>query len=135
MQLCAWLTYHERVIYMPMRMRNEQKDKALHVLCEGWVNADFGRRLFGEVYVDVAAIAVQRERGEAEVRLFDPASPAKDVLKHEWPEGAKIALYSNHYQHSMEPTDDDLRNLAALPEGTALYVVRESHCKKWKANR
>ena len=120
---------------MPMRMRNEQKDKALHVLCKGWISADFGRRLFGEVYVDVAAIAVQQERGEAEVRLFDPASPAKDVLKREWPEGARIALYSNHYQHSMEPTDDDLRNLAALPEGTALYIVRESCCKKWRTNR
>lgn len=120
---------------MPMRMKDEQKDKALHVQCKGWISADIGKRLFGEVYVDVAAIAVQQGRGEAKVRIFDPASPAKDALEREWPEGARIALYSNHYQHSMEPTEDDLRNLAALPEGTALYIVQGSHCKRWKGTK
>ena len=135
MQLCAWLTYHERVIYMPMRMRNELKDKALHVLCEGWVSADFGVALFEDVCTDVAALAIQKEEGEAALRLFDPYAPPRDVFAGDWPEGACITLYSNHYQHSMEPTNDDLRNLAALPEGTALYIIRESHCKKWTASR
>ena len=45
-----------------------------------------------------------------------------------------IALYSNHYQHGLEPTEDDLRNLAALPEGTALYIVRGRRCVRWNGN-
>ena len=33
---------------MPMRMKNEQKDKALHVSCEGRIGAAFGAALFGD---------------------------------------------------------------------------------------
>ena len=48
---------------MPMRMRNEQKDKALHVSCEGRIGAAFGVALFGDVYTDAAALVIQSERG------------------------------------------------------------------------
>ena len=134
-QLCAWLIHLERVIYMPMRMRNEQRDKALHVSCEGRTGAAFGVALFGGIYADAAALVIQSERGKAILRLFDPYAPAEDVFAGSWPEDARIALYSNHYQHSLEPTNDDLRNLAALPEGATLYIVRGRRCVRWKGNR
>ena len=102
---------------MPMRMREEQKDKALHVSCEGWTGVGFGVALFADVCTDVAALAIQKEGGEAALRLFDPYAPAEDVFAGGWPKGVRIALYSNHYQHGFEPTEDDLHNLAALPEG------------------
>lgn len=120
---------------MPMRMKDGQKDKALHVLCRGWVNAPLGAALFGDVYTDAAALVVQSEYGEVALRLFDPYAPAEDVFAGSRPEGARIALYSNHYQHGLEPTDDDLRNLAALPEGATLYIVRGHRCVRWKGNR
>ena len=50
-------------------------------------------------------------------------------------EEARIALYSNHYQHGIEPTDDDLRNLAALPEGATLYIVRGRRCVRWRGSK
>ena len=120
---------------MPMRMKDERKDKALHVLCRGWVSATFGTALFGDVYTDTAALVIQSECGEIALRLFDPYAPAEDVLASVWPEGARIALYSNHYQHGLEPTDDDLRNLAALPEGAALYIVRGRRCVRWRGGK
>ena len=120
---------------MPMRMRNEQKDKALHVSCEGRIGAAFGVALFGDVYTDAAALVIQKEGGEAALRLFDPYAPPRDVFAGGWPEGAHIALYSNHYQHGLEPTDDDLRNLAALPEGAALYIVRVHRCVRWRGSK
>ena len=120
---------------MPMRMRNEQKDKALHVSCEGRIGAAFGVALFGDVYTDAAALVVQLEYGEVALRLFDPYAPAEDVFAGGWPEGARIALYSNHYQHGLEPTDDDLRNLAALPESATLYIVRGHRCVRWRGSK
>ena len=120
---------------MPMRMRNEQKDKALHVSCEGWIGVAFGVALFGDVYTDAVALVIQSERGKAILRLFDPYAPAEDVFAGSWPEDARIALYSNHYQHSLEPTNDDLRNLAALPEGATLYIVRGRRCVRWRGSR
>ena len=50
-------------------------------------------------------------------------------------EGARIALYSNHYQHGFEPTDDDVRNLAALPESATLYIVRGHRCVRWRGSK
>lgn len=120
---------------MPMRMRNEQKDKALHVSCEGRIGAAFGVALFGDVYTDAAALAIQKEGGEAALRLFDPYAPAEDVFAGGWPKGVRIALYSNHYQHGFEPTEDDLHNLAALPEGATLYIVRGRRCVRWRGSR
>lgn len=120
---------------MPMRMRNEQKDKALHVSCEGWIGVAFGVALFGDVYTDAAALVIQSERGKAILRLFDPYAPAEDVFAGGWPEGARIALYSNHYQHGLEPTDGDLRNLAALPESATLYIVRGHRCVRWRGSK
>ena len=112
-----------------------QKDKALHVSCEGWIGVAIGVALFGDVYTDTAALVIQSGRGKAILRLFDPCAPAEDVFAGGWPEGARIALYSNHYQHGLEPTDGDLRNLAALPEGATLYIVRGCRCVRWKGNR
>ena len=120
---------------MPMRMRNEQKDKALHVSCEGRIGAAFGVALFGDVYTDAAALVIQSGRGEAVLRLFDSCAPADDVFAGDWPEGARIALYSNHYQHGLEPTDDDVRNLAALPESATLYIVRGHRCVRWRGSK
>ena len=119
---------------MPMRMKDGQKDKALHVSCEGWIGVAFGVALFGDVYTDTAALVIQSGRGKAILRLFDPYAPAEDVFAGGWPEGARIALYSNHYQHGLEPTDDDLRNLAALPEGATLYIVRGRRCVRWRGS-
>ena len=118
-----------------MRLRNEQKDKALHVSCEGRIGAAFGVALFGDVYTDAAALVIQSGRGKAILRLFDPCAPADGVFAGGWPEGARIALYSNHYQHSLEPTNDDLRNLATLPEGTRLYIVRGRRCVRWRSGK
>ena len=120
---------------MPMRMKDGQKDKALHVSCEGWIGAAFGVALFGDVYTDTAALVIQSGRGKAILRLFDPCAPADGVFAGGWPEGARIVLYSNHYQHGLEPTDDDLRNLAALPEGATLYIVRGRRCVRWRGSR
>ena len=133
MQLCAWLTYRERVTHMSMRMKTEKT--ALHVSCEGWTGAAFGVALFGDAYTDVAALVTQKERGRATLRFFDPYAPADDVFAGGWPESARIVLYSNHYQHGFEPTDDDLRNLAALPEGATLYIVRGRRCVRWKGSK
>ena len=66
---------------MPMRMRNEQKDKALHVSCEGWIGVAFGVALFGDVYTDAAALVIQSERGKAILRLFDPYAPAEELAR------------------------------------------------------
>ena len=120
---------------MPMRLRNEQKDKALHVSCEGRIGAAFGVALFGDVYTDAAALVIQSGRGKAILRLFDPCAPADGVFAGGWPEGARIALYSNHYQHGLEPTDGDLRNLAALPESATLYIVRGHRCVRWRGSK
>ena len=120
---------------MPMRMRDEQKDKALHVSCEGRIGVAFEVALFGDIYTDATALVIQSGRGMAILRLFDPCAPAEDVFAGGWLEDARIALYSNHYQHSLEPTNDDLRNLAALPEGATLYIVRGRHCVRWRGSR
>lgn len=69
------------------------------------------------------------------LRLFDPCAPAEDVFAGGWLEGARIALYSNHYQHGLEPTDGDLRNLAALPESATLYIVRGHRCVRWRGSK
>lgn len=63
---------------MPMRMREEQKDRALHVSCEGWTGVAFGVTLFADVCTDVAALAIQKEGGEAALWLFAPCAPAED---------------------------------------------------------
>ena len=86
---------------MPMRMREEQKDRALHVSCEGWTGVGFGVMLFADVCTDVAALAIQKEGGEAALRLFDPYAPAEDVFAGGRSKDARIALYSNHYQHGL----------------------------------
>ena len=117
-----------------MSMRTKNNGISPHILCEDWIGVAFGVQLFGNVYADVAALAVQMERGETALRLFDPYAPPRDIFAGDWPKGARIALYSNHYQRGLEPTEDDLRNLAALPEGTALYIVRGRRCVRWKGD-
>ena len=138
-QLCAWLIqliqliHLERVIRMPMRMRTEKI--ALRVARKGWIGVAFGVALFGDIYTDAAALVIQSEQGTAILRLFDPYAPAEDVFAGSWPEDARIALYSNHYQHGFEPTEDDLHNLAALPECAALYIVRGHRCVRWRGGK
>ena len=120
---------------MPMRMRDEQKDRAPRVSCEGWTSADFEAAPFADVCTDAAALTIRKEGGEAALRLFDPYAPAEDVFAGGWPKGVRIALYSNHYQHGFEPTEDDLHNLAALPEGAALYIVHGHRCVRWRGDK
>ena len=57
---------------MPMRMKDGQKDKALHVSCEGWTGVAFGVALFADVCTDVAALAIQKEGGEAAFTRMPP---------------------------------------------------------------
>ena len=112
-------------------MPEKTKEKPLRVLCGEWVDTGFGKRLFGRSYQEASAYVMQTERAEAEVCIFDTYAP-EDAFEREWSEGARIALYSNHYQGQLEPNVCDLRNLAALPRGTELYLVRDRQCVKWK---
>ena len=90
---------------MPMRMKDGQKDKALHVSCEGWIGAASGVASFGDVYTDTAALVIQSGRGKAILRLFDPCAPAEDVFAGGWPEGA------------------------------TLYIVRGRRCVRWRGSK
>ena len=72
---------------MPMRMRDEQKDKALHVSCEGWTGVAFGVALFADVCTDVAAMASvdSAERRVIEYNHDGSGSTAPDIayIQHE----------------------------------------------------
>ena len=63
---------------MPMRMRDEQKDRAPRVSCEGWTSADFEAAPFADVCTDAAALTIRKEGGEAALWLFAPCAPAED---------------------------------------------------------
>ena len=111
---------------MPMRMRDEQKDKALHVSCEGWTGVAFGVALFADVCTDVAALAIQKEGGEAALRLFDPYAPAEDVFAGGRSKDARIALYSNHYQHGLNQQKTTAQPCSAAGGRGAVHRPRPS---------
>ena len=77
--------------------------------------------------VSTKALCYQDRKTPRLLELAPDEHPAAvQIFGHEpetMAEGARIALYSNHYQHGLEPTDDDLRNLAALPEGALVRLA------------
>ena len=77
---------------MPVRMRDEQKDRPPRVSCEGWTGADFEAAPFADVCRDAAALAIRKEGGEAALQLFAPCAPAEEGFAGGWPKGVRIAL-------------------------------------------
>ena len=73
---------------------------------------------------------IQSTNGEGELCLFDTTF-AREVLKRPWPNGAELALYSNHPEGNLSPTEDDLENFALMPIGTRLFIVYEDDCVEW----
>ena len=93
----------------------------------GFVGTEFGCRLFGHLYEAASAYVIQNTNGEGELCLFDTTF-AREVLKRPWPNGAVIALYSNHPEGNLSPTEDDMENLSLMPAGTRLFIVCEDEC-------
>ena len=89
-----------------------------------------GVRLFGKVYQEVSAF-VELGRNGLKLRLFDSCF-APEVLEREWEAGARFALYTNHPEGDMRPREQDLRNLALMPERTEMYIVYEDECVRWE---
>lgn len=100
----------------------------------GIIGTGFGRRLFGRLYETASAYAIQSADGEGELCLFDTAF-GREVLERSWPDGAEFALYSNHPEGGMSPSEDDLENLALAPVGTRLFIVCEDDCVEWEGAR
>ena len=73
---------------------------------------------------------IQSTNGEGELCLFDTTF-AREVLKRPWPDEAELALYSNHPEGNMSPTEDDMENLSLMPAGTRLFIVYEDECVEW----
>ena len=97
----------------------------------GSVGTEFGCRLFGKLYEAASAYVIRNADGKGELCLFDTTF-AREVLKRPWQDGAEVVLYSNHPEGNMSPTDDDLENLALMPEETRLFIVCEDECVEWK---
>ena len=108
------------------------RDKPLHVLCRGWIDAAFGARLLGRLHQEASACVVQSRAGEFELMFFDTYAPAGPAFGGALPEGARVLLYSNHPTGNMQPSANDLRNLDALPAGAELSVVCGGNCMPWK---
>ena len=100
----------------------------------GFIGTEFGCRLFGKLYEPASAYVIQSTNGEGELCLFDTTF-AWEVLKRPWPNGAEFALYSNHPEGNMSPTEDDLKNLSLMPAGTRLFIVCEDECVEWDMTR
>ena len=100
----------------------------------GGIGMEFGCRLFGRLYEAASAYVIRNADGKGELCLFDTTF-AREVLKRPWPEGAVFALYSNHPEGNMSPTEDDLENLALMPEETRLFIVCEDECVEWNTAR
>ena len=96
----------------------------------GSIGTEFGRRLFGKLYEPASAYVIQNTDGEGALCLFDTGF-AREVLQHPWPDGAELALYSNHPEGKLSPTKADLENLALMPAGTRLFIVCEDECVEW----
>ena len=106
----------------------------LRELPGGFICTKFGVRLFGLLYETASAYVIQAPNGEGELGLLDTAF-AREALKRPWPDGAEFGLYSNHPEGDMSPTEDDLENLALMPEGTRLFIVCEDDCIEWERAR
>ena len=100
----------------------------------GSVGTEFGRRLFGKLYEAASAYVIRNADGEGELCLFDTTF-AREVLDRSWPNGVELALYSNHPEGNMSPTEDDLKNLSLMPAGTRLFIVCEDECVEWDMTR
>ena len=96
----------------------------------GFIGTEFGCRLFGHLYEPASAYVIQSTNGEGELCLFDTTF-ARELLKRPWPDGAELALYSNHPEGNMSPTEDDMENLSLMPAGTRLFIVYEDECVEW----
>lgn len=96
----------------------------------GSVGTEFGRRLFGKLYEAASAYVIRNADGEGELCLFDTTF-AREVLDRSWPNGVELALYSNHPEGNLSPTEDDMENLALMPIGTCLFIVYEDECVEW----
>ena len=79
------------------------------------------------LYEAASAYVIQSTNSEGELCLFDTTF-AREILDRSWPNGAELALYSNHPEGNMSPTEDDLENLALMPTGTRLFIVYEDEC-------
>lgn len=104
-------------------------DVALQVLHRSEPDERLGVKLFGKLYQEASAYAIRHD-GRLEVGIFDTVF-ARDALQRTWPEGSIAALYSNHPEGDMQPRAGDLENLAAMPDGTKLYIVCERRCVRW----
>ena len=96
----------------------------------GFIGTEFGCRLFGKLYEAASAYVIRNADGEGELCLFDTTF-AREVLDRFWPDGAELALYSNHPEGNTSPTEDDLENLALMPAETRLFIVYEDDCVEW----
>ena len=96
----------------------------------GSVGTEFGCRLFGKLYEAASAYVIRNADAEGELCLFDTTF-AREVLDRFWPDGAELALYSNHPEGNTSPTEDDLENLALMPAETRLFIVYEDDCVEW----
>ena len=88
----------------------------------GFIGTEFGCRLFGRLYEAASAYVIQNVDGEGELCLFDTTF-AREVLRRPWPNGAELALYSNHPEGNLSPTEDDMENLSLMPAVTRLFIV------------
>lgn len=112
-------------------MEGNRRTDTLCVKCDATQEADFGVALFGKLYQQASAYAIVTSEEQREMRIFDTAF-ARETLYREWPEGARVVLYTNHPEGNMLPSEDDMENLAAMPAGTELYVVWEDRCVRWE---
>ena len=51
------------------------RDKPLHVLCRGWIDAAFGARLLGRLHQEASACVVQSRAGEFELMFSTRTRP------------------------------------------------------------
>ena len=70
--------------------------------------------------------------GEFSLTVFDTYAPPREIFAGEWPDNARVLLFSNHPAGNMTPSSSDLRNLAAMPAGTGLVIVCGRRSERWQ---
>ena len=108
------------------------REKPLRVLCRGWVDVGFGSQLLGRLYEEASACVVQSVMGELSLTVFDTYAPPREIFAGEWPDDARVLLFSNHPAGNMTPSSSDLRNLADMPAGTGLVIVCGRRSERWQ---